>query len=262
MRALISVPFLWLLGCSAATSPVDIPLELRFGAAPIGCAQAASGFTLTDLRFYVYGVELMSPDGPVDLELIPDPPWQGENVALLDFENGEGTCTNGTPAVRTVIRGLAPPAGYTGLRFRIGVPEHLNHGDPLQAAAPLQDSAMHWHWTSGYRFLRAGIAGAQDGFWLHLGSTRCAGTVTDIRGCAASNRAVVDLPDYVAGRDTVVIDLARLVAGVDLTDGAPTDCSSGPAETTCAAPLAALGIDFETGIARRSPALFLVRPAP
>lgn len=261
LRTLVLLSFAGLAGCSAPTSPVDIPFELRFGNAPIGCAQAAGGVTLTDLRFYVYDVELTGPAGTVTLNLIPDPPWQSENVALLDFEDGEGNCTNGSPAVRTVIRGLAPPGGYTGLSFRIGVPEHLNHDNPLTAAAPLQASTMHWHWISGYRFLRAGIASAGDGFWIHLGSTRCEGTVTDIKGCASSNRVAVSLPRYTAGEDTVVIDLAQLVEGVDLADGEPSDCSSGPTEASCKAPFAALGVDFETGEARRSPAIFRARPA-
>jgi uncharacterized repeat protein (TIGR04052 family) len=261
MRALLLSSFLCIAGCSGTKSPVDIPFELRFGGAPIGCTQAAGGFTLTDLRFYVYDVELLSPNGPVPLELEPDPPWQGEEVALLDFEDGQGTCTSGTPVVHTVLRGRAPPGSYVGLRFRIGVPEHLNHGDPLTAAAPLGDTSMHWHWTTGYRFLRAGIASETDGFWIHLGSTRCEGTVTDIKGCKASNRARVELPGYRAGEDVVAIDLARLVADVDLADGAPGDCSSGPAETACEAPFAALGVDFRSGAAVRPAALFEARPA-
>lgn len=261
MRALSYLPILVLAGCSGATSPVDIPFELRFGEEPIGCAQAAGGFTLTDLRFYVYDVELGSEDGFVPLELPPDPPWQGDGVALLDFEDGTGDCANGTPGVRTVLHGRAPPGSYTGLRFRIGVPESLNHADPLAATPPLHDTSMHWHWTSGYRFLRAGIASADDGFWIHLGSTRCEGTVTDIKGCKASNRPKVELPDYAAGEDLVIIDLESLFAGVDLADGEPGDCSSGPTESACEAPFAALGLDFATGEVLRSATPFRAQAA-
>lgn len=261
MRALLTLSIACLAGCSGATSPIDIPFEVRFGDATIGCTDDTSGFTLTDLRFYVYDIELEGDDGPVPLELVADPPWQSQDVALLDFEDGEGACTNGTPTMRSVVRGRAPAQGYEGLRFRIGVPEHLNHGDPLTAAAPLQDTSMHWHWTSGYRFLRAGIAREDDGFWIHLGSTRCEGTVTEPGGCRSSNRPLVELPDYVAGEDTVVLDLAKLFDGIDLDDGEPGSCSSGPPETSCEAPFAALGLDFATGEVRRPAAAFEARKA-
>ena len=130
-----------------------------------------------------------------------------------------------------------------------GLPSELlrRRPDVLQAEPPLTDTAMHWHWVSGYRFLRAGVANGADGFWLHLGSTRCKGTVTDIQGCASSNRAEAELPGFVPGRDAVVVDLQKLVDAVDLEDGVPTDCSSEPAELTCTAPFAALGVDFGSG---------------
>lgn len=261
-RPLTSFSLLLLLGCTAGESPVDIPFELRFGDSAIDCSTSAGGFSLTDLRFYVYDLRLITEDGRrVELELAPSPPWQSGEVALLDFEDGQGSCTNGTAAVNTVVRGEAGAERYRGLRFSVGVPEHLNHGDPLRAEPPLSDATMHWHWISGYRFLRAGITGEDDGFWLHLGSTRCEGTVTDIKGCGASNRAEVSLPAYVPGEDAVIIDLRQLFGNVDLADGSRTDCSSGPAETTCAEPFAALGIDFATGDAVSESAVFRVRSA-
>ncbi len=44
-----------------------------------------------------------------------------------------------------------------GLEFKIGVPETLNHIDPLTAVSPLNYTDMHWHWASGYKFFRAGL---------------------------------------------------------------------------------------------------------
>lgn len=250
-RVLIPTPLFLILGCSSPEMPIEIPFDVRFGDAPIGCSSSStSGFSLTDLRFYAYDFTLVTETGDeVPLELIPDPMWQSEGVALVDFEDGQGSCANGSAGINTAVRGLAAPASYAGLRFRVGVPERLNHRDPLRAAPPLNDSSMHWHWVSGYRFLRAGVVGGSDGFWLHLGSTRCEGTVTDIEGCKASNRVDVRLSAFDPARDAVIVDLERLVEGVKLADGTPGDCSSGPAETACAAPFAALGIDFETGAA-------------
>ena len=259
MRARILIPLLLFAGCTADTVPVEIPFRVQFGDRLIGCEAESPEFTLTDLRFYVSDVRLLDETGtatPLELSVVPQ--WQSAEVVLLDFENGEGGCANGTAGTHTALRGRIEKAAYTGLSFRIGVPEHLNHGDPLLAEPPLGDTAMHWHWISGYKFLRAGIASDSDGYWLHLGSTRCSGSVTDIEGCRASNRAEARLAGYVPGRDTVIVDLQALVDSVVLDDGVPTDCSSGPTELACARPFAALGIDFESGRSTAPAAIFRV----
>jgi uncharacterized repeat protein (TIGR04052 family) len=243
-----ALAMLLISGCTAPREPVEIPFEVRFGDRAIACDSAISGTTLTDLRLYVHDVRLVAESGAeTAVRLQAAAPWQNEDVTLLDFEDGKAGCRNGTPRMNTVVRGLSGKDAYSGLRFRIGVPEHLNHANPLLAEAPLNDSTMHWHWRTGYKFLRAGVASESDGFWLHLGSARCEGTVNDIAGCASPNRPDVDLPGFVPGKHAVVIDLSELVAAVDLEDGVLSDCSSGPAERSCAAPFLALGIDFESG---------------
>ena len=65
--------------------------------------------------------------------------------------------------------------------------------------------------------------------------------------CDRPNRITVDLPGFEVGTDTVVVDLAELVAGIDLADGIPGDCSSGPADASCNAPFSAFGIEFGSG---------------
>jgi hypothetical protein len=54
------------------------------------------------------------------------------------------------------------------------------------------------------------------------------------------------------------MDLQELVNGIDFDDGRPSDCSSGPAETECQMPFAALGLDFSTGDAGSAPVVFRV----
>jgi hypothetical protein len=115
---------------------------------------------------------------------------------------------------------------------------------------------MHWHWRTGYKFLRAGVASADDGFWMHLGSARCEGAASSVAGCRAANRPAVELAGYRSGQDVVELHLDELVDGIDLDDGVPSDCSSGPAEAECERPFAALGIDFATGGAGGAPSVF------
>ncbi len=181
------------------------------------------------------------------VELHADIPWQQPDLALIDLENGEGPCTGGTADTYAYLVGGVPPGDYTGLRFTVGVPFDRNHANPLTAGAPLDDPAMHWHWRSGYKFIRAGVATANDGFWIHVGSAGCEGTVRNISGCRFPNRVIVELDGFVPNDDAVAIDLKALFDGINFDDGVPGDCSSGPSESACTAPFAALGIDFVTG---------------
>jgi len=230
-------------GCGEPPARVVIPFAPVFGAERMGCAGTADGVQLSDLRLYVSEIKLVTESGDfVDLRLDTDGPWQQQDLALLDFEDGSGTCDNGTPETNTTLRGVVKPGNYRGLQFTVGVPFDRNHADPLQAEAPLGDAAMHWHWRAGYKFMRAGVRTPNDGFWIHLGSTGCEGTVQNISGCRFPNRVIVTLEDFDPGMDAVEIDLESLVASTSLDDGEGTDCSSSPAESSCNAPFRALGI--------------------
>jgi len=234
--------------CAKPPVPVSVPFVAKFGSGSLNCEERAGATQLTDLRFYIQDVQLIAGDGEaVAVSLDVDDMWQQRDLALLDFEDGSGACLNGTAETNETLRGTVPGGEYRGLSFTVGVPFEHNHADPLQANAPLGDPAMHWHWRAGYKFMRAGIRTADDGFWLHLGSTGCEGTVRNITGCNSENRVRVELADFVLGRDAVVVNLAALTGGTDLDDALPTDCSSGPAEAACAEPFKALGLDFPAG---------------
>ena len=260
-RLLLLCTAIWTVtGCSGPEKQLRIPFVALFDGAETGCAGSEADLSLSDLRFFVSSVRAIRNDGvAVDLVLQPDNQWQQADLALLDFEDGTGACDNGTPDTNTVLRGTLPAGEYRGLLFTIGVPFEFNHGDPLLAAPPLDDTAMHWHWRAGYKFMRAGVRTADDGFWIHLGSTGCEGTVKNITGCHFPNRAEVLLPEFVPGDDSVAVDLAALFRGTDLLDTRATDCSSGRAERTCEAPFRALGLDFATGSVSNNQNVFLRR---
>ncbi len=226
--------------CSAKKNAVQIPFAATWEGQPLNCDRGP--YSLSDLRFFVSDLQLIDSNGAFHtVEFIEDDRWQQTKVAMVDLENGEASCTNGTADTHTRIDGMADISDFTGIRFTVGVPFELNHANPLLAAAPLNDAAMHWHWRSGYKFLRAGVVTENDGTWLHLGSTACNGTVQDIRSCDAPNRIVVELLHF-APSDRVGMDLSALFAGVDLRNGIRSDCSSGPAETECVTMFGALGL--------------------
>ena len=232
--------------CSQWDHPVNIPFVATWQGEPIDCVSTDAA--LSDLRFYVSNVQLVDTEGQShDVRFATEMDWQNDAVAYIDLEDGAGACQNGTLGTSSYVLGVAVAREYRGLRFTIGVPFRLNHANPLIAKPPLDDPDMHWHWRSGYKFLRAGIRSADDGFWLHAGSAGCEGTVGNITDCKFPNRIEVNLPEFRVGDDSVSVDLTALLEGIDLNDGARTDCSSGPPETACVAPFAAFGIDFKTG---------------
>lgn len=249
-----------LAACGKASTRVEIPFVANYVNAQIRC-DGESSPALTDLRFYMHDVRLIDVRQQVhDVEL-EITPWQQSNLALLDLEDGSDRCANGTTEVNRMLTGSVAAAEFHALEFTLGVPFSQNHGDPLQAETPLGDADMHWHWRGGYKFLRAGLSTADDGFWIHLGSTGCEGTIRNITGCNAPNRVTVRLDNFSLG-DVVVVDLAALLAVGALDDATPADCSSGPAETSCAAAFAALGLSHETGKAAGVQAVFSTRASP
>ncbi len=183
-----------LFSCARQRQLVEISFVVRYAGDEISCQDNASGVALTDMRLYIHDLSLVDRSGnSVAVELIPDSLWQNETVALLDFEDGSGSCSNGTEQTNHAVRGHYVATGSTidEVTFKIGLPEHLNHQDPLRAAPPLSYTSMHWQWASGYKFLSAGIETESDGFWMHLGSSRCKGTIGKIEGCKSSNRPSV-----------------------------------------------------------------------
>lgn len=258
------VTLLSLLGliasCGESSSRVEIPFAATFAGAGVTCS-ADSGPHLSDLRFYVHKLRLIGRDGEEYGLSLDASDWQQPDLAFVDLEDGTGSCLNGTAELNGVIRGTAENRDYRGLVFTLGVPFSSNHGDPLTAQAPLGDADMHWHWRGGYKFLRAGIRTADDSFWIHLGSTGCEGTIRNITGCKAANRAEIRLDEFEPG-DTVTFDLAALAGGATLRDGEASDCSSGPAETACAHAFTALGLEHTSGGEAEAQQVFAVRHRP
>ena len=250
-------------GCNQSPNTVEVPFAVQYAGKPVSCRSPAAGISLTDLRFFVYDAYLLDVDGNrTPITLIPDGKWQTRELAFLDLEDGQGSCSNGTAPTNSILRGAVTGAGFVGLGFVVGVPQHLNHGDPLQAKAPLTNTPMHWHWRSGYKFLRAGVKTDTDGFWIHVGSSRCEGTIGNLKGCRSSNRATIELPDFVPGRDLVALDLGKLLSLTNLDNGEATDCSSGPDETECSGPFKMLGIEFDSGRSHGPAAAIRAVPKP
>ncbi|ADO68224.1 MbnP family copper-binding protein [Stigmatella aurantiaca] len=224
------------LGCGddePETPPLTtltIPFEARVGSQPFACGQRYTGLGTTktaydpqDFRLFVHDVRLVSDTGQeVPVRLTADRVWQAEDVALLDFADTAGLCSNGTSQTNTRVVGTVPEGTYRGLRFRLGVPFALNHQDVSTAPPPFDDPVLFWGWRSGYLFLRIDgrTTGLPGGYFMHLGSTDCAappaGQTSGTAGCDFPNRPEVSLENFEPGTGKVVVDLAALLAEANL----------------------------------------------
>lgn len=264
-------------GCDGAeTAPVDdgpraitIQFAPRVGDRPLDCTTtyqdlgvAGAVARLRDLRLYVHDVRLVDVAGTeVPLELDQDGANQVEGVALLDFEDATGTCERGTETTRQVITGIAPAGSYRGLRFRLGVPQELNHIDVTGAPPPLDLSPLFWGWSDGRIFLSTSLAadneaGGERVFQIQMASSGCVGDprVGDVVSCERPNRGAIELDDVDVDADAIVVDLGALLEGVDLRV-APS-CHADAEDPACQRILAAAGVAAETGAESPSTQVF------
>ena len=262
-----------------ADQPVEITFAAELGGKPFSCVETYDGLgagttavQVLDYRLFVSDPMLIAADGTaVPIALDQDGAWQVENVALLDFEDATGSCTNGTSATNMTLRGTAPEGTYTGLSFMIGVPFEWNHGDPTVAPSPLNLTAMFWNWRGGYKFIKfetspvtgdglnmasqthseGGDQGdGASGWFLHLGSTLCASasrTEAPDQPCANPNTVEVSLEGFDPASGVVVIDPAPIIAKADLATNAPDTspgCMSFTDDPDCDTVLPRLGLAF------------------
>lgn len=263
MRRMLPIAGLLVLsltGCEPETISVALPFQAVFGNVAASCAESTAGGRMTDLRFYLSNVRLLRSDGKaIAVTLIPNDRWQGNGIALIDLEDAGMNCPNGTPDMNDSLLGNVPDATYRGISFTIGVPFEFNHIDPLTAPAPLDDSTMHWHWQSGYKFLRAGVAAGRRDHWIHLGSAGCEGSIRSISHCRYPNRFNVTIAEYVPG-DSLIVDIGELLEAYSRHDTAESNCSSGPSELSCAEVFDVFGLEHSSGVQTRSQRLIRLLP--
>ncbi|OCR01662.1 metallo-mystery pair system four-Cys motif protein [Oscillatoriales cyanobacterium USR001] len=269
--------FTWNQAQAQETQEVEIKFSAAVGNQPFNCGKSyanlgkpESTVTPTDFRFYVSDLALIDGSGKtVPISLKQDGKWQYQNVALLDFENKVGACSNGTVEMRDRVVGTIPKGNYKGLQFILGVPFNLNHSDAALAPSPLNLTSLWWNWRGGYKFLRIdlknqsashantsekehgqhGHGGNQTGFSIHLGSTGCqaSGDNQKPNNCSNPNAAKVIFSNFDTQKNTVVADLKALVANSNLESNQPNTplgCMSAPNDGDCEGIMTNLGLPF------------------
>lgn len=214
----------------------------------LGTSQAKG--TVSDFRFFVHNVRLVTQDGGEQPFVLEDRgPWQSSGVALVDFEGGpDAGCYGGTTGSNTELTGLAPAGVYTGIRFSIGVPSALSHADPSTLQAPLDAGGMAWSWLAGFKFLKFELGSGL----LHVGSTGCTGTPPDQMTCSRANRPEIELLDFDPHQQVIGADIAAAFASSDLSQS-PSCHSTGE---SCPPLFQEVGLNFEDGKATKSQSVF------
>ncbi|MCX5746268.1 MAG: metallo-mystery pair system four-Cys motif protein [Proteobacteria bacterium] len=264
-------------GALPVDAPVDAPglqaITLHFapvvGAAPFACGQTylhagTEDTTITprDFRFYVQDVELLGAGGTRTTVELDQDAWQYQTLALLDFEDFTGGCADGTPETNLTIRGKVPPGTYTGVAFTIGVPEALNHQDLTSLPTPLNISGLWWSWNLGHIFLAAvshaeittPTPGTND-HYVHVGSTECVGepSMGETVTCAKPNRPHIELTGFDPTITAIQVDYGAVLSGSALTTSLGCHSFDAP---SCAMPFSMMGLDFATGHAGTTQAVF------
>lgn len=239
----------------AATRHVSVRFQPMVGSEAFACGRSypsigTSKATITpsDFAFFVHNVRLVAADGrEVSVTLDQDGIFQNGDVALLDFEDGTGPCSNGNAPVHTAVVGTVPDAHYVGVKFTIGVPFDRNHLDLATQPSPLSVTRMFWAWNSGHKFLRFDAKSSTGKSWvLHLGSTGCtpAGSPTAAATrCAQPNRVEVAFSSFDVDADAILADAAALFAN---NGGAGNQvCMSSLKTAACGGMFASLGLSFK-----------------
>lgn len=248
----------------APSRAVTIPFAAEANGTPVDCGATLTSLgttdasaTLLDFRFYVHNVTLITAAGVRYLVTLDDSDFQGEGVALLDFQDLDGNCAGAAKLTNNEVTGTVAAGSevqFERLEFTIGVPTSLNHQNPSDLPGHLNVTGMHWSWQSGFKHMRLDINPAGDlAAWnFHLGSTGCtpdpanpANAEADVT-CVRDNRPVITLDMFDPETDTVLVDYGALVANSDVTFNAagPAGCMSGQTDPECDGLFAQLGMDI------------------
>ena len=244
-------------GCSSPSVKIEF-VPLVNGAA-FSCTGTYSNVGTTkstvhpqDFKMYVHGASLLTASGTkTPLTLVQDGVWQRDDIALLDFEDGTGTCATASPATNFVVTGTAA-GSFTGLEFSVGLAADQDHLSAATAAAPLNQPDLWWSWLGGYRYLKVDLqTSGNANYFFHLGAEDCTGATMTTIDCKYSNLATVTLSNFKPGTNKISVDIGKLLAdsNVDQQPDQMTTftpgCMSDPGDTQCPAPFAKLGLPFE-----------------
>ena len=214
-------------------SHTTFAVKLMYNNQPIECGSLITigehNFTAENLLFYLSAFNI--DNKPV--QIFNNSAISQTGVTLLGFRCSSSTNWSSLKVTLLPNKDRAQAEKVT-LAFTLGVPENLNHQNPLLAEPPLTASDMFWTWQQGYKFLRLDLNGfdSAENWSFHLGSFGCQSSSSQRppeQPCQTSNRYRLTIAQYRLG-DDVVLHIDELLAGV-VTSG--KNCMGNPSSIAC-----------------------------
>lgn len=161
-KTILSLGFLILfIPFGYAQKNFNLTLHHYLGSQPFALNLASQNnipedFSITRLDYYISSIKILHDGGQIT---------NYDSVILVQSGSSQSTYSIGTFSNINTVEGI---------KFSIGVPQHLNHLDPnsYPVGHPLGpiSPAMNWGWAAGYRFIALeGNAGSslQTGYQFH-----------------------------------------------------------------------------------------------
>jgi len=206
-------------GCSeSVTNKIEQKIEFQvfFQGSPASCQELeTAGINITDFRMFLDQLKFFSSRAAIAQH-------STSQIQYLDFIQGGCSDQN---LVQSLSILESKNIQATDVFFQIGVPNQLNHQNPVKAETPLNISTMHWQWLSGYKFLRLEFQKGKRLNRFHLGSWGCSGKLPNDVLCKQPNLIPILLKDF--NLDTSVVevhvDVLLNVESESLCMGDPND---------------------------------------
>jgi uncharacterized repeat protein (TIGR04052 family) len=215
-------------GCEKTDHSVEIQFALTYDDAAFSCDDKfvvdGLAWQLSQLQFYISEIEVKDARNN----------WQSARVNVENSAAASPPAAKNTTSSSVALMGgicgqaqtwrvnLASPIARDaigGLKFTLGVPQHLNHLNPLTQPSPLNQSDMFWTWQLGYKFVRMELASPNHQWIFHLGSTGCQ-SASPVRPpeapCLFANRPTIVLDNFTEEK-TIALDLSALLKDIKLS---------------------------------------------
>jgi len=178
-----------LISCSkdAHKEMIALQFDLYYQGKLYDCSKSEEyAFKIIDFRFYIFQTE--------------------NDIHLVDFAFDD-KCQATVMVPNFKIQNVE----QNNFSLNLGVPNHLNHQNPVKASPPLNLSEMHWQWLSGYKFLRLEYYKAEVLNRFHLGSWGCSGKIPDSVNCEQPNVIALNFKEFVLNQSSIQIHIDGLM---------------------------------------------------
>ncbi len=187
-------------GGGSGDSEVELEFEFKMGDEPFAynTTYTLNGVAIefSEIRFYLSDIMLHDDGGDTDML---------DKTILVDVGGSSNSYSVGTSSFPHIHE----------IHMLLGLNDVVNHEDPTQAEAPLNDASMHWGWdpASGYKFIKteATVDTDDDGVPDNAISIHCA---TD----ALSREMILEVhqdADSDHARIHLIADVSAFYTGAD-----------------------------------------------